>query len=383
MNKSTILLLVFLMIMTLFTGCGPDQENSDSPEEKVTEEVTNDLTNKQEQEEKDRKTDNQKKFNMQETTDKGDSSNPELDEKSADKEVHYSPFSGEIIKEEKFKKALMVIIENSPSARPQSGLEEASVVYEVLVEGGITRFLALYWDKIPEKIGPVRSARPYIIRIAEEYNALLLHAGASPGGFALFSENIVEHLDQITKSRYYWRSSDKKAPHNLYTGKKFIIDYLDKLIGQEYEQRFSFQNISVVRPNDKRADRIVVPFWGGNSVIYTYDKQKNQYYRYHKTVENPHMEKDKQLSADNIIIQYVKTRVIDDVGRLSMELDSRGKAILIKDGIVVEGFWEKNENTWTEFYNNLGQEIKLNPGQTWIELVPDTLEVKLTNSDKS
>ncbi|MFW5991857.1 MAG: DUF3048 domain-containing protein, partial [Halanaerobiaceae bacterium] len=259
---------------------------------------------------------------------------------AAEKKEFYSPFSGEIIDKHHLQKPLMVIIENSPISRPQAGLAEASIIYEVLVEGGITRLMALYWDEIPEKIGPVRSARPYMINITEEYRGLLLHAGASPAGFSLLAENVVDHLDQITKGEYYWRTSDSKAPHNLYTGKKMLEDYLVKLPERKYEPRFSFQYISVVEPGMNKADIIKIPFLGKNKVIYKYDKNKNRYYRYHNSINNPHnVSNDKQLAAENILIQYVKTEVIDNVGRLEIELENRGKAMLIRDGIVVEGYW--------------------------------------------
>ena len=231
----------------------------------------------------------------------------------------------------------MVIIENSPYSRPQSGLEEASIVYEFLVEGGITRFLALYWDKIPEKIGPVRSARPYFIEIAREYDALLLHAGASPEGFAILAEGQVAHLDQIYNGQYYWRSSDRRAPHNLYTGSKRIERYLDQMIGQEYSERFDFQPVSFIKPTDEKADFIRIPYWGGTYIIYRYNKEENLYYRYYGFMETPHLlDNNKQITANNIIIQYTNTRAVDAEGRLEIELEGSGAALMFKDGVVIE-----------------------------------------------
>lgn len=290
--------------------------------------------------------------------------------------IFYSPFTGEPVEDFYIRKALMVIVENSPQARPQSGLDEASIIYEFLVEGGITRFLALYWDKIPEKIGPVRSARPYFIETAREYDALLLHAGASPEGFAMLAEGQLAHLDQIYNGQYYWRSSDRRAPHNLYTGSKRIERYLDQSIGQEYSARFDFQLVSFIKPDDKRADFIKIPYWGGTTVFYRYNKEENLYYRYYGFMETPHfLDNNKQLTAKNIIIQYTETRLLDEVGRLEIELEGSGKALMFKDGIVIEGFWKKDGDSFTQFYNQQGEKLTFNPGQTWIHIVPSSIEV--------
>lgn len=299
-------------------------------------------------------------------------------------QIYYSPFTGEPVDEFYIRKALMVIIENSPQARPQSGLEEASIIYEFLVEGGITRFLALYWDRIPDKIGPVRSARPYLIETASEYDALLLHAGASPEGFAMLARGQLAHLDQIFNGQYYWRSSDRRAPHNLYTGSKRIERYLDQLIGQEYNDRFDFQRVSFVRPDDKKADFIKIPYWGGTTVLYRYNREENLYYRYYGFMETPHfLDNNIQLTAKNIIIQYVGTRVLDEEGRLEMELGGSGKVLFFKDGIVVEGYWKKDGDSFTQYYNQQGEKLTFNPGQTWIHIVPSSIEVLYQDSSEA
>lgn len=394
MKKTYLMALSLLLVVVLLVGCNPDQSSNNNESQTITEETSitdNDLEPGD--------------FEQEMVLDYLDElpglpglhndiyeNNPEgslnLDNdenammvNSKVNNFYYSPFTGQAVSEQLRRKVLMVIIENSPAARPQSGLEEASIVYEVLVEGGITRFLALYWDNIPEKIGPIRSARPYLIDIAKEYNALLLHAGASPEGFAMLAEGDLEHLDQIYRSRYYWRSSDRRAPHNLYTGKNKIEDYLDKLIGQEYQQRFSFRQVSFIKPQDQLADLISIPYWGGYTVIYRYNSQENQYYRYNGSMETPHLlDNNKQITANNIIVQYVRTRQIDNVGRLSIDLNNRGSSLIFSDGVVIEGFWEKDLNGLTKFYNNHGESINLNSGQTWIELVPNTIEVDFTDS---
>jgi len=388
MKKIYFMAVSLIIIMVLLAGCNTDQSSKNKDGQTINEEISTEITDdnlNNQDSEQEQVVENELPAFYNDTSDNSLSDTQKRDDallvNSEVDNFYYSPFTGQAVDEQLLRKAMIVIIENSPAARPQSGLEEASIVYEVLVEGGITRFIALYWDNIPEKIGPIRSARPYMIDIAKEYNGLLLHAGASPEGFAMLAEGDLEHLDQIYRSRYYWRSSNRRAPHNLYTGKTRIEDYLDSLIGQEYQQKFSFRQVSFIKPQDQLADIIKIPYWGGTMVTYKYNNQENQYYRYSGSKETPHLlDNNKQISANNIVVQYARTRQIDDVGRLSIELDNRGSSFVFTDGLVIEGFWEKDSDGSTKFYNNQGERIKLNPGQTWIELVPDSIEIEFIDS---
>ena len=296
-------------------------------------------------------------------------------------DYYYSPFTGLPAKEQSLQKVVMTIIENSPRSRPQSGLDEASIVYEYLVEGGITRFLALYWKTIPDKMGPIRSARPYLIETAKAYNALLLHAGASPDGFKMLQKNYVTDLDQIFNGNYYWRSSNRDIPHNLYTGHFKIKDYLNNLTGQEYKPRFDFQQISFVNPEKLKAKEITIKYWGNYKVLYRYNSNNNNYLRFLDNFKKPHLTGEgKQLKADNIIVQFVDTKVKDNKGRLNLIINGKGKGLLFKDGNVKELNWKKTENNWTKFYNN-DKTIKVNPGKTWIQVVPRSAKVSYQRSD--
>lgn len=305
-----------------------------------------------------------------------------LEEKNMSEKIskpkYYSPFSGQVIKKLRLQRAVMVSIENAPRARPQSGLSEASIVYEFLVEGGITRFLALYWSEIPDKIGPIRSLRPYLIHTAREYDPLLLHAGASPAGFKLLNEVQIEHLDQIFKGSYYWRSNERKTPHNLYTADFMVNDYLNDLTGWKYKPRFSFQQISFFSTgiNKDRAEKIVINYWGNYKVFFKYDSDQNNYKRFLNGFDHPHLDSNgRQLKADNIIVQFVDTDIKDEVGRLRMKLQGEGKALIFRNGVVVEGEWQKDGTGYTKFYNNTGKRVNLNPGQTWIQVVPESAVV--------
>jgi hypothetical protein len=300
----------------------------------------------------------------------------------SEEDIVLSKFNYLPVDEKKLHRAMMVSIENTPAARPQSGICEAPIVYEFLVEGGITRFLALYRSGIPDKIGPIRSLRPYMIEIAREYNALLLHAGASPEGFEILENKSYPHLDQIYNGKYYWRNQQKPTPHNLYTGGYRINDYLDNMLGVEYDNRFNFEEIMILSNTKSKAEKININYWGNYNVIYKYSPGENTYYRYLGDLENPHFcEDNTQITVKNIIVQFVQTSVKDDAGRLTMDLEGSNKALYFRNGTVSEGYWEKEGQILTKFYNENNKEIAVNPGNTWIQIVPNNTKITYEESD--
>ena len=297
---------------------------------------------------------------------------------------NFSPFSGRVIQEKFFQNAVMAVIENSKQARPQSGLNSAPIVYEYLVEGGITRFLALYWYEIPNKIGPIRSARPYLIKTSNSYKSILLHAGASPAGFNILQNNDIKHIDQIYNGNYFWRGSEKKIPHNLFTGYFKISDYLNNRTGQEYQSRFEFKDLSFINIEKIEAEKIKIDYWGNYEVNYEYDIKNNVYKRYLNDFETPHLnQNNEQITVKNILVKFVETKSKDDQGRLEMKINGTGKAYYFIDGEFIEGKWKKEEGEWTVFYNNENKEVKLNPGKTWIQVVPTSSEIKYEKGDNN
>ncbi|MFN2363450.1 MAG: DUF3048 domain-containing protein [Halarsenatibacteraceae bacterium] len=276
------------------------------------------------------------------------------------------------------KRPVMVAVENHPKSRPQAGLEEAYLVYEVLAEGGITRFLPVYYNQLPEKIGPIRSVRDYIGDLSAEHGAVLLHAGASPGGYARISADDVLHLDEISRSKYYWRSSDRSMPHNLYTGYERIIDYIRDLDWQRdlsaYKFDFNAGNSSAAKKDAELTEEINLYYWGNYQVSYIYDKTENRYNRYIN--DRAHLaETGEQLTAENIVVIHADTDVIDDVGRLSVDLDSGGRGYLFANGNKEEISW-KRTNGRISFFDEDNQEVLIKSGRTWVQIMPISARVE-------
>ncbi|GAF86264.1 unnamed protein product, partial [marine sediment metagenome] len=112
---------------------------------------------------------------------------------------------------------LSIMVENSEGARPQSGLDKANIVYEALAEGGITRFLAIYYDQDAEEVGPIRSARPYFVSKSLEHQAIYVHVGGSEEAYNFIKEEKIDDINEFVDFQPFWRSKDRDPPHNLYT----------------------------------------------------------------------------------------------------------------------------------------------------------------------
>lgn len=287
-----------------------------------------------------------------------------------------APFLGKTVPWYSLTRPVMVMVENSPAARPQAGLEDASIVYEFLAEGGITRFMALFYEKFPDRVGPIRSTRPYFVQTALEYRALLLHVGASTEGYRQLASTKLMHIDEISTNGYFWRDSSRKAPHNVYSGMKKLKDLFQRKYAPiTIPARFTYQEAAFfTQSNTAKAKELTIRYWGDYSVTYRYDESRGQYLRL--IGDRAHlMESGKKLYTNNIFVQYVDTNVKDQVGRLEMEMSGNGKLLLFRDGRVITGTWSKVQGEKTEYLDQDGKAIQLKPGQTWIQVVPGNAKV--------
>lgn len=364
-SKLFILITILTAAVVFLSGCGSGDQSQKQPEESLpqNEQQKKDLSQTELAEEIENVEDEYSEAAEAERIKKTDSYSSS------------SPFTALPMEKDYYSRAVAVSVENSPAARPQSGLEEAEIVYEFMLEGGITRFLAIFWPDLPAKVGPIRSARPALAKTADFYDALFLHAGASPDGFKLLAEENILHLDQIYQSKYFWRSSKRRAPHNLYSGKPPLEKYLNQLAEKEYPDQFNFLTASVVS-DFKKAVEITVDYWGSYSVLYHYNSFDNDYSRFLNNKNNPHlMESGQQIKVKNIIVQFVKTATKDSEGRQKIDLKSGGRMFLFRDGIALKGSWE-NSGGRIEYFNEAGEKMEINPGKSWIQVVPNGTEIK-------
>jgi hypothetical protein len=276
------------------------------------------------------------------------------------------------------KRPIAVMVENYPDARPQSGLADADLVYEALAEGGITRFEAVFQTKEAHNIGPVRSAREYYADIANELGAIYIHVGGSDMVLEKLAAKSYKNLtdfNQFYNGEYFERISSRSAPHNVYTSIKKINSWIDtkNIVNKATYSPWRF-NDSASPSGDIVPQNISIDFSTKEYLVnYIYDKTSGLYLR--KTGGKTHTdaESGKQLTAKNIIVQFVGVSSIpnDPKLRIDVKLTGSGKAIIFANNQAIEGTWKKQGTQRTLFYDRDGKEISFGRGQTWIELVPN------------
>ena len=293
-----------------------------------------------------------------------------------------SDLTGEWI-EEKYanQKPFCIMINNISDAMPQSGLSQAAVTYEILVEGGITRFLCVFdqYDNI-EKLGPIRSARVPYVQLAKMYDGLFAHYGWSPtaqemieGDPSICSLNGI-YLGEIM----YYRSSDKPAPHNVFTNSELIAAGIenkgyDTVHGANYEKMFSFNTKDKPLENGQPANKVCTAFSNDRTPTFEYNAEDGRYYRYQYGGPQIDAVTNEQLSYKNVIVMMVEYTT-DEEGyyKFVSWRDSGLNAYYFTDGKYIDVDW-KMVNGVPKFFNKDGSELKLNPGNTFITVFDYTI----------
>ncbi|WAM32901.1 DUF3048 domain-containing protein [Caldicellulosiruptor morganii] len=294
--------------------------------------------------------------------------------------THTCKLTGEAVYQGDEHQIIAVMINNEPGAIPQSSLSQAEYLYEALIEGGATRIMAIYHHTYPKKVGPIRSARPYFMQIAKSLNAYYVHCGGSPQAYRLFKQNYIPHIDAIyTGGGIFYRTSDRKAPHNLYSTMENLVKYFEKK-GYKKQQSYKYYSLAeeVTNKYTSENSEVKIQFSGWYYVRYEYDPVKKVYMRFVK--DKPHTDKEKglQLFAKNLIILVAKYATIknDDKGRQEVDF-SKGKGYLLQEGKtipVIYTFDLKNSFTIKDSDN---KEVKLLKGNTWFEIVPQYGKIEI------
>jgi hypothetical protein len=345
---------------------------------------------------------------MTKTTPEAEEKEQALIEEKNYEPVFYSKLDGSAItSESQDKYPLAVMVENHVDARPQAGLDKASVVYEAIAEGGITRFMAVFGPQEADKVGPVRSARPYYVDWAMGYNAYYAHVGGNAYALDQIANEKVFDLDQFKYTAPYWRDTSLKVSreHTMFASVSKLREQASKLgysatpsyrqykfveakdpnkqVEEDSENSSSQttsgpqdQSQTPASPATPSATNINVLFSSANyNVKFTYDSLSNSYKR---VLNNGAVQKDRESKAEiapsNLIVMTVKrspliTR-INEHGYL-METVGEGNAKIFLNGEVIEGKWKKDSRKDREvFYDENGEEIVFNRGQFWICVIP-------------
>jgi hypothetical protein len=301
------------------------------------------------------------------------------------------------------RRPLAVMIENHADSRPTSGLSSADIIYEAVAEGGITRFMGIFYCNVAENtvFAPVRSARIYFTKLVLEYDALYNHVGGAGNcddptvnekakALCFIRRNNIKDLDQ------FGRAGEFKTCHRLSNRldhdvayEHTMACYSDELYkvavkwdwtnvdedGVAWDKNFRLWKFKEDDKTPGTTNRIAFDFWKGKqdySVVWNYDAASHSYLRENGGQKAIDLNTNEQLAAKNVIIQFVpETGPLDEHLHMYYEVTGVGKMLLFQDGKVISGTWSKpNLLTRTRFLDSKGTEVSLDAGQIWIELVP-------------
>ncbi|HSJ39162.1 MAG TPA: DUF3048 domain-containing protein [Planococcus sp. (in: firmicutes)] len=286
----------------------------------------------------------------------------------------FAPFTGIAEGGPFTSRPVLAVINNHPDARPETGLNEADIVFEFIAEYNITRFAALYQSTFPEEIGPIRSARDYFVELAAAYDAFFVSHGYSPEAYAMLESGMVDHINGIDyDGSLFQRSTDRVAPHNSY------ITYENIKIGMKMTD--ASPNYSVKAPyaffkgagNGKiseQASTLEVRYGQDPNFTssFTYDETAQRYKRSSGGLPTVDKETLQQAEVANVLVFEADHETIDAQGRQSIDLESGGEALLFQSGGVREIRWISQGGMLIPTAD--GETIELVPGKTWIHIVP-------------
>ncbi len=283
-----------------------------------------------------------------------------------------------------------VMIDNHFDAWPNYGLSQANIVYETLVEGNFTRFMAIYTpqknnNETITKIGPIRSARPYFLRLVKELDALYAHSGGSPQALQEIEELDINNLEEIAwwGPDYFWRVYSRQAPHNLFTSNnKLAQAVIDWELAENTPSYKAWKfNDNLENNNYLDAHKIKINFSANDDydAVYKYNTTTETYFRWQGKQKHIDALTNQQIEANNIIIQFVpKEKILDSEGRIDLKLIGSGKALIFRNGQQIEVKWKKlNINSRTMFYDKNNNEIEFKRGNIWIEIVPKDRKIEI------
>ncbi|MFU0828046.1 MAG: DUF3048 domain-containing protein [Lachnoclostridium sp.] len=289
------------------------------------------------------------------------------------------------------KRPYAIMLNNLKLASPQSGTSEASILYEALAEGGITRLMGIFEELNDSRIGSVRSARHYFVSVADEYDAIFVHYGETTYATKKISALGIDNLSGLTGigNTVFYRDKSIKAPHNAFTSKEGILKGTEikgyrTEYKEGYEGHFRFYDKDTDLGSGEKVSKITLKFSNYASPYFVYDSQKKLYGRYQFGTEHIDYNTGKQLTFKNIIIQFVKEWNIDKNGYQTMDIENAsGTGYYITNGEKVDITWTKNESTRKmRYYDGKGNELTINPGKTFIALFPDNRVQDVVLSDK-
>ncbi|CDZ74229.1 hypothetical protein ING2D1G_0028 [Peptoniphilus sp. ING2-D1G] len=297
-------------------------------------------------------------------------------------EKFYSPISGLEVEEDISREPIFAIMyDNHPYAIPQSAITDAEVIYEFKVEGQYTRFLALFLKNKPEAIGSVRSARPYFANTAKEYDSIYIHWGGSEAGYATISSDNLMDIDGIAyegSTFYRNKETKKRRPHDGYTSYDLLYKraeekgYLENINNEPFFKFDISEDLEDLtsQMGDKIADSVSLDFFAKYNMTADYDKSGDNYSFTRNGQKVTDEKNNEELRAKNVIIEFASSKITGPKDTLTIDHIGSGTGKLLSRGKIIDITWEKPDATSKTTFKTLsGDEIILNPGLTFVEVI--------------
>lgn len=315
-----------------------------------------------------------------------DKKNNQTEETSANKEDNVLTAGVEEKKVKIFNgndRPIAVMIDNHNQAWPQAGLNKAYLVYEAIVEGGETRLMALFKGVTVDKIGPVRSSRHYFLDYAMENDAIYAHFGWSPQAQSDITKYSIDNINGITESEStFWRVKDKAAPHNAVTSTEALLKAAKSKGYKTTSDKKSVLNYTTDEVNledGQGATSVTIPHSTLQTVKYEYDEQNQVYKRYARKKAQTDWDTGNSITTKNIIITFCDNYTLpdsEDKGRQGLKNTGTFDGYYITNGKAIKIKCIKEaRNTQTKYQDLQGNEIKVNDGNTWINICPKDAKV--------
>lgn len=295
-----------------------------------------------------------------------------------------------IVDEDSNERPLAVMIDNNVGYDTHAGLQDSYINYEIIVEGGYTRIMALFKDRDVSLIGPVRSSRHYFLDYALESDAIYAHYG-----WSTFAENDIKtlgvnNINGLTADSAYWRDKKIAAPHNVFTSTETLYKYAES---KNYDTKtddwkllnYSPDEINFKGPKkDKKtgevsddpriiANSLSLKYSNNQTTSYTYDSENKYYLRFMDGKQHLDKTTRKQLHYKNIIIEKVENYDLDSYGRQDLETVGEGEGYYITNGYALPITWQKTNRDSKTIYKYLdGSKVVVNDGNTFIQIIPIT-----------
>lgn len=295
--------------------------------------------------------------------------------------VDINPLTGEALEEVTDNRPFAIMINNLSKAVPQCGISQADVLYEIIAEGSVTRFMAIFYDLSDvDVIGPVRSVRPYFFRVAQHYGAILSSAGGSDEAIALVGNMGWDYLNGIANAgswfyRDEWRRANRGFEHSLMTTGEKLMNAAEKkgftTTAEDVDYGFNFTQEPMTVGED--AGEITIYFYNnGKKTIMNYDEDTGLYAMTQHGAASVDGNDNTPIRFRNIVILEADSHVKDKKGHLEVQMTGTGKGYYARDGKIIPITWSRESNTSHYVYTDeSGNPVSFGIGKTYVAITPD------------